>query len=346
VKEEASEIWHNLPVHGDSYGIHWMAAEYHSGLVSIVIPTYNRANFLLDCLRSVLDQTYRPIEIILVDDGSTDSTSAVVERWRASLTDDAFIFVFIRQENQGANVARNRALLRSRGEYIQFLDSDDVLLPTKLSRGVSAIRSQHADFAYCPVLFRDEKLRAIPGSFGKPMSGNDSDITTYLWQTMCPVYSRHAVRAIGPWMESIFFADDWEYATRTKLLGFQGFFDDMIGGFIRVYARQERSTHATLLREAADSFQAYQHITELAARLNRLSGKLSARLANRFLIASLQFGRCGDFDNQRHALEVVMRLAPKKSLARRIAVIWPKIPSTLLPGIALNVIKRAQRFVG
>src|SRR5450759_1944256 len=143
--EFCEHVRHQAP----SCGSRWMSPEYEKGLVSVVVPTFNLAHFLLDFLQSVLEQTYRPIELILVDDGSTDSTAQTVERWRASLPDDRNLsFIFIQQKNQGANVARNRGLLESHGEYIQFLDSDDLLLPDKLSRGIDAIQQNKADYSY------------------------------------------------------------------------------------------------------------------------------------------------------------------------------------------------------
>ena len=88
--------------------------------VSIIIPTYNYAIFLPTTIQSCLDQTYRPIEIIVVDDGSTDNTRKVIERFH-----DSIIYVF--QENRGVSAARNRGLELATGNYIAFLDSDDYL---------------------------------------------------------------------------------------------------------------------------------------------------------------------------------------------------------------------------
>ncbi len=88
--------------------------------VSIIIPTYNYALFLPTTIQSCLDQTYRPIEIIVVDDGSTDHTKNVIDKFH-----DSIIYVF--QENKGVSAARNRGLEVASGHYIVFLDSDDYL---------------------------------------------------------------------------------------------------------------------------------------------------------------------------------------------------------------------------
>jgi len=94
-------------------------------LVSVIIPCYNAARFLPLAIESVLAQTCRSFEILIIDDGSTDDTSRIA----ASYGDQLRYFY---QENQGAAAARNLGILRARGEFIAFLDADDIWLPTKL----------------------------------------------------------------------------------------------------------------------------------------------------------------------------------------------------------------------
>ncbi len=102
-------------------------------LVSVIIPTYNRARFLKEALASVLAQTYRPLEIIVVDDGSTDETSKVVSR---------FPVRYVRTPHRGVAAARNRGLSKARGALIAFLDSDDLWLPRKIEVQVSFFERQ------------------------------------------------------------------------------------------------------------------------------------------------------------------------------------------------------------
>jgi glycosyltransferase involved in cell wall biosynthesis len=98
--------------------------------VSVVLPVYNRAQFVADAIRSVLEQGYKDFELIVVDDGSTDDTPGVLKEF----SDRAEI---IRQDNKGPAAARNRAIQRSRGELIAFIDSDDIWLPQKLEAQVA-----------------------------------------------------------------------------------------------------------------------------------------------------------------------------------------------------------------
>ncbi len=96
-------------------------------LVSIITPTYNRAEFIGTAIESVLAQTYGHFELLIVDDGSTDNTTEVLEPYLK----DKRVRVF-RQENQGQSVARNVALAQAKGEFICFLDSDNAWVPEKL----------------------------------------------------------------------------------------------------------------------------------------------------------------------------------------------------------------------
>ena len=114
--------------------------------VSVIIPTYNRRELVLEAVDSVLNQTYQDFELILMDDGSSDGTkNAARERYG-----DRLIYVY--QEHQGVSVARNHGMELARGEYIAFLDSDDLWLPTKLEVHIDFMH-RHPDAQIC---FTDE----------------------------------------------------------------------------------------------------------------------------------------------------------------------------------------------
>jgi len=121
--------------------------------VSVVIPTYNRAHLIGETIRSVLDQTYRDFEVIVIDDGSTDNTCDIVS---------AFSVRYHQQVNLGAPAARNKGIELSSGEYVAFLDSDDVLLRRALERGIFILDSYpEAGFSYGQAYLVDEKGRIV-----------------------------------------------------------------------------------------------------------------------------------------------------------------------------------------
>lgn len=110
--------------------------------VSVIIPTYNRADTILRAVDSVLRQTHSNLEIIIIDDGSTDQTQQVLQPYAQQVT-------IIRQANQGPSAARNRGIEVSRGEIIAFLDSDDVWLPEKLEQQVRLFDEGPAGMVCC-----------------------------------------------------------------------------------------------------------------------------------------------------------------------------------------------------
>src|SRR5579863_8085008 len=103
----------------------WMQEAYRRGVVSVIIPSFNRATLVTRALDSVFAQTYRPIELLVVDDGSTDESPKVIESWAIRHRGNEFEVHLICQPNCGAPTARNRGLIDCTGEFIQFLDSDD-----------------------------------------------------------------------------------------------------------------------------------------------------------------------------------------------------------------------------
>lgn len=116
--------------------------EIIKGLVSVVIPTYNRKNSVQRAIQSVLNQTYSNFEILVIDDGSTDDTEAVVKRMNDSRIH------YYRQENQGSQVARNHGIRLAKGEYIGFLDSDDEWMPEKLNKNIFYMENHDADILF------------------------------------------------------------------------------------------------------------------------------------------------------------------------------------------------------
>ena len=119
--------------------------------VSVVIPTFNRAHLVRESIDSVLNQTYRDIEVIVVDDGSSDDTARVVNSYGEPVR-------YLFQENKGQGAARNTGIRAAKGEYVAFLDSDDLWSPTKLERQVLLLtRNVAVPFVYCDAEYFDDE---------------------------------------------------------------------------------------------------------------------------------------------------------------------------------------------
>ena len=128
-------------------------------LVSVIIPTYNRRDLVARAIESACTQTYSNVEVIVIDDGSTDGTGDAVQRLGYDVT-------YLYQSNRGLAAARNAAIKSSRGELVALLDSDDWWLGTKLERCVGYLQAhRNVDVVYTPMLTVDSR--------GNPMQGHD-----------------------------------------------------------------------------------------------------------------------------------------------------------------------------
>ncbi|XCN74214.1 MAG: glycosyltransferase family A protein [Candidatus Electrothrix aestuarii] len=111
-------------------------------LVTVVVPVFNRSKLILSSLESVRHQLFRPLEIIVVDDGSTDDTVKVVQKWieQFNIPGRFSTKCITQKKNQGANAARNRGIEEATGEFVAFLDSDDLWMPQKLKKQIPALK--------------------------------------------------------------------------------------------------------------------------------------------------------------------------------------------------------------
>jgi len=185
--------------------------------VSILIPAYNAEKWIRETIMSALSQTWSNCEIIVVDDGSSDKTFDVASRFQSKT------LKVVRQVNMGASAARNKALTLAQGDYIQWLDADDLLAPDKISQQL-----KNADD-------RKNPLRLLSSSFGYfyYRMHKAKFLPTKLWQNLTPVewlitrlsdrvwihpaawlVSRKLTDKIGPWDERLSLNDDGEYFAR------------------------------------------------------------------------------------------------------------------------------------
>jgi len=140
-------------------------------LVSVVIPTYNRADKIKDSIDSVLNQTYENLEVIVVDDGSTDNTEEVINSY-----DDTRLRYIRFDENKGANVARNTGIKKAKGEFIALQDSDDIWDPEKIEKQFEAYQNTPDDYkviysVVCGHLTNGGKIH-VPEKWARPREGN------------------------------------------------------------------------------------------------------------------------------------------------------------------------------
>jgi glycosyltransferase involved in cell wall biosynthesis len=181
-------------------------------LVSVVVITYNGAEFVGRAIESVLRQSWGNLELIVVDDGSTDDTPGVIARF-----DDPRLR-YLKQTNRGPNAARNYGIRESRGDFVAFLDCDDWWLPEKLCRQVARAREEPgAGLVYSLALSVRSSGEEGP-RFGTVNNGRVIDKLLHgnciAGSASSAMVSRKAIAAVGLFDESLHYAEDWEYWIR------------------------------------------------------------------------------------------------------------------------------------
>ena len=189
-------------------------------LVSILIPAFNAQEWIADTIRSAIAQTWGKKEIVVVDDGSTDRTLAIAREWES---DSVRV---VTQENQGAAAARNKAFSLSRGDYIQWLDADDLLAPNKIERQIEVINQCQSKRTLTSAAWGKFRYRSHKAKFVRTALWCDLSPTEWLlrrmdqnlyMQTATWLVSRELSEAAGPWDTRLLGDDDNEYFCRILL---------------------------------------------------------------------------------------------------------------------------------
>jgi len=197
-------------------------------LVSIIIPLYNAEAYIAECIKSVLAQTWPNIEVIIIDDGSTDNSAALAETFAS---DTVRLY---RQANKGASAARNYGLKQAKGKYIQFLDADDLLSADKIEAQVGLLEQNPGCIALCDTVYFDDGTDPYQNKPAKEWYSNgfnkpvDFLIKLYGGDLIGPNYggmvqpnawltSRHVIDKAGLWNEMRSPDDDGEFFCRVIL---------------------------------------------------------------------------------------------------------------------------------
>ncbi|MBZ0297735.1 MAG: glycosyltransferase [Anaerolineae bacterium] len=240
-------------------------------LVSIIIPTCNRAVLLRKAIESALAQTYHPLEVIVVDDGSTDNTAEVVAEFREQI-------IYLHQPNTGVSVARNRGLRASKGEYIAFLDDDDLYLPQKIERQMTWMYAHpQLGLVHCRY-FLSNQSGAIVERIGTLPTGQvlpELFYNNFLWMS-APLIPRRVLEQIGGFDEELSAAADYDLWVRIAQAGYPfgcvqellGVYRLQAGSMVTNVIRTEREIISILDRVFAEpQFQSYKVQAYISWRL-------------------------------------------------------------------------------
>ena len=241
-------------------------------LISIVVNCYNRANMVRTALDSVWNQTYRPIELIIVDDESKDNTMEVVEQWRSEHPDTQdFTSIAKTFPNGKPSRSRNRGLALAHGDYIQFVDDDDWIYPHAVQAKVDYIQS-HPD---CGLVvnqidyYRNGKIFDVTNI---SLPDNPQNLIEHLLRHECLLvatlmFKTEVLRAIGGWKDDLHFAMDMEITLRHVMNGGTIGLVDQSLGIYRFHLRGRRQC-TTYRDKLPDDFIVgfYEHLVDLAVQ--------------------------------------------------------------------------------
>jgi glycosyltransferase involved in cell wall biosynthesis len=201
----------------------WARGRAESGLVSVVVPVFNGASFLRSALESVAAQEYPRWELVVVDDGSSDQSGELARSFAAGEPRARVIH----QCNEGHSAARNRGLLACRGEYLQFLDADDRLLPDKMKNQVAYLeQNPGVDIVTGEARYFGKHGRPLPMVLRPPRANMVADLLRR--NVMClnsPLTRRRVLGKVGGFKsrtlrgERVYGCEDWELWQRVALAG-------------------------------------------------------------------------------------------------------------------------------
>lgn len=281
--------------------------------VSIIIPIFNSFNYIEHTLNSVKNQTYENLEIIIVDDGSTDGSSKIVRSFKDTR------IIYIQQDNKGAANARNRGLKKATGDYIQYLDSDDILHPRKIQKQIIQLSRIPKGAVACGpwAKFTDSlgkaKIKAdmVWKDYHDPVEWLiDSWLGAGIMLLPCWLIPKNIADKAGPWNEKFSLHDDGEYFTRILLYAQSiKFIDEAITYYRQVPGSLSRIRNSKAIESAYQVTDlSVQHL--LKRSYSPLAKKACARHYGRFAYEFYSINK--DLANE--ALDKMEQLASSRYL--------------------------------
>ncbi len=290
------------------------------GLVSVIVTVFNQKVFLGEALDSIVAQSYRPIECVVVDDGSNDGCDAVVRRY-TNVSD--VIVRYIRQDNQGAQAARNRGAAASVGEFIQHLDADDVLAPDKLAKHIDFLMSVNG--ATSDVVYGDAQwLLRLEGQYqaGEGIGiGPTADVLERMllgdWNpSFSYMYRRSVLASCGGWNPTLTINQDYDFFLRIAAAGKRFSYVPVMTGWYRRHDGPRLSDQSMILR-AQTTFRILQAAEAVITASRTMTLQQRNALAQAYRRVS-RWAFDGDRPLWRESFRHAMRVSPDFEPASRL----------------------------
>ncbi len=320
--------------------------------VSVVVPTYNRAQYVRDALDSVWAQSYRPVEAILVDDGSTDNTASIVDEWADAHQEDGFTVTYRYQENAGAPAARNHGLRVATGQWVKFLDSDDILHPEALKTQVKASKQLAKD----EVIFGDLGVMNRSGTnwtpeYYEPPSDNQETfeyLMVHVVNTPTPLHRPSLLARVDGFREDVQKGQEYDLHLRLAVSGVDFVYQRGVVAYKRQGNEEDSVTSRNSVERNPDAHVFTQdNRAELARQYydGDIPRRVRRMLATGYWVTGRQLARAQHrkraeycFENaEKYAIDTdhIVGPAPYRWLARGAG-----------PILAENVLSFAKRLLG
>lgn len=263
----------------------WMSQKYQANWVSVIVSSFNQANELQVTLSSIQAQTWRSIEVLIVDDGSVDNTADVVNRFKQQYAADDLKIRYIKQAHFGKVSARNNGLVQASGEYIQFLKAGEIIHPEKIYHQVAAMRRTQADFVWSTKessnvawgwgvqAYTGQELAAAP---------KDEAIIAFIngsqWKVGAGLYRRELCIKVGPF-RSVSSFSDWEYHLR--MLATQPLLHYLPGDYSALSSQDDADAWLDG-SSISNASQAMEHVIDETQEVCGFSGEWRTAIGTRF----------------------------------------------------------------
>ena len=286
-----------------------------SGMISIIVPTLNRVAMLCELLDCLAAQTWRPLEIIIVDDGSTDDTK---DRIAAMMPiGDNIELRYFWQTNQGPAAARNTGLRQAQGEYVYLIDSDDLIAPDALAYLADALSK--SDKPYCLANIRNSDEHGNPS--GSTLEGlsrcEPVSVISSHWMTHAALYRRDALRNVGPFNERLRVGEDSELQWRVVARYGQGLMLPRTIGVRRLHGFGQLSDQHDPDSKGLAGLAAIAAFTNWAKSNGVISRPMGKGIKRYCLMSGIRLGAQARWDAKNQAFAIVATL-PDQNISTRV----------------------------
>ncbi|MFL5804444.1 MAG: glycosyltransferase [Roseiflexaceae bacterium] len=280
--------------------------------ISVLLPTYNRAHYLAEAIQSALDQTYPDLEVVVVDDGSTDNTAEVMQRFS-----DPRIRL-IRQENRGISAALNTAFRTARGPYIAILNSDDRWLPELLAEELAVLRANpDVGLVYARCQAMNPAGQPLARTTGVPARYPGQMFRSLLYGdhicTIAVLARRAHVEQVGMWDESLIANEDWDLWLRLALVCQFAFVDKILAYFRAHPGRITSTSSERFARLAADRVKVLDKVYARADLPPAALGMRSLAYCNVYVDIGLRWLKVHDWRESLRSFSRALLLAPNRA---------------------------------